>query len=190
MPTFHDLDNKKKDEAKGGIMSSAQGTMGYIGSSIGSVASGMGSSGSNPAQKSGEGTGALNSITKSLQTSKGLASVSDSIKRNTGLDIHKALGGKTAVDLAEERLQRERESLGMGSQGYGGNYGGYQGISIPLTPALSTEGAPSTSTAAAGGGESLNKVSTSKYGHQWGADAASEPPKKEEKQVLATQKLF
>lgn len=105
MPTFHDLDKKKKEEAPGGIMGSASGTIGYIGSSIGSVASGMSSS-SKPGQKSSESS-TLGSLTKSLQTSKGLASVSDSIKRNTGLDIHKALGGKTAVQLAEERLQRE-----------------------------------------------------------------------------------
>lgn len=117
-------------------MAGAQGTMGYIGNSIGSVASGITGSGAN-AQKSTEGTGTLNSITKSLQTSKGLASMSDSIKRNTGLDIHKALGGKTAVQLAEERLKREQDSLGSG--GYGSNTGGYQGISIPLTPALGTD---------------------------------------------------
>ena len=99
MPTFHDHDQKKK-ESTTGMMSSATGTLGYIGSSIGSVASGMsGSKGSSNA-----GGGALSSITKSLQTSKGLAQVSDSIKRNTGLDIHGAIGGKTAVQLAEERL--------------------------------------------------------------------------------------
>lgn len=73
-------------------------------------------------------------------------------------------------------------------QGYGGNTGGYQGISIPLTPALGTDASQGSSTVAPGGGETLNKA-TSKYGHQWGADAASEP-KKEEKQVIVTQKLF
>ena len=62
--------------------------------------------------------------------------MSDSIKRNTGLDIHSALGGKTAVQLAEERLKKEQEEA-QGS--YGGGYGGYQGISIPLTPALGSE---------------------------------------------------
>lgn len=160
------------------MMAGAQGTLGYIGSSIGSVASSMSSS--KPA-KGSEGTGALSSITKSLQTSKGLASVSDSIKRNTGLDIHKAIGGKTAVQLAEERLQREQESLGVG--GYGGNTGGYQGISIPLTPVQGTGSSGGSSSLAVGGGETLNKIQNSKYNHQWGADAASEP-KKEEKPVL------
>ena len=100
VPTFHDHDQKKK-EAATGMMSGAAGTLGYIGSSIGSVASGMsGSKGSNSAA----GGGALSSMTRSLQTSKGLAQVSDSIKRNTGLDIHGAIGGRTAVQLAEERL--------------------------------------------------------------------------------------
>jgi hypothetical protein len=36
-----------------------------------------------------------------------LAKASESIKRNTGLDIHKAIGGKTAVEIAEERLKKE-----------------------------------------------------------------------------------
>jgi hypothetical protein len=42
-----------------------------------------------------------------MQGSKILAKASDTIKRNTGLDLHKAIGGKTAADIAEERLKKE-----------------------------------------------------------------------------------
>ena len=96
--------------------------MGYVGSAVGSVASGLGGA------KTGVGSG-LSSVTESLKTSKGLASMSDSVKRATGLDIHGALGGKTAVQLAEERLKKEQEAA---QTGYGGGGYGYQGISIPL----------------------------------------------------------
>lgn len=42
-----------------------------------------------------------------MQSSKILAKASDTIKRNTGLDIHRAIGGKTAAEIAEERLKKE-----------------------------------------------------------------------------------
>jgi len=174
VPTFHDL-GRKKDAAKAGGPSYASSTLGYIGNSVGSVASGVSSS------------GGLSSVTKSLQTSKGLAQMSDSLKRHTGLDIHRALGGKTAVELAEDRLQRDQaQSRG----GYGGSYSGYQGVSIPLTPA---PGSGSQATAAASGSgysapsETLKVGAGSKYNHSWGPSAAAEeePPK-----LVQTQKLF
>jgi hypothetical protein len=57
-----------------------------------------------------------------------LANASDAIKRNVGVDIRKALGGKTAVEIAEERLKADQAANGSGLS-YGG---GYQGISIPI----------------------------------------------------------
>lgn len=172
VPTFHDLDKAKREAAKAGGASYAANALGYVGSSLGSVSSGVASS-----------AGGLSSVTKSLQTSKGLAQVSDTIKRNTGLDIHRALGGKTAVQLAEDRLQREQE------QSRGG-YGGYQGVSIPLTPALGS--GSEAAKGASGSGymaptETLKVGATSKYNHSWGPSAAAEeePPK-----LVQTQKLF
>lgn len=50
------------------------------------------------------------SAASTVQGSKILAKASDTIKRNTGLDLHKAIGGKTAADIAEERLKKEQES--------------------------------------------------------------------------------
>ena len=47
------------------------------------------------------------SAASTVQGSKILAKASDTIKRNTGLDLHKAIGGKTAADIAEERLKKE-----------------------------------------------------------------------------------
>lgn len=100
VPTFHDLEKAKKEAAAN--QSYAASALGYLGSGVGSVASGIGGSKSLSGVSKGLGT-----VAQSLQSSKGLAQVSDSIKRNTGLDIHKALGGKTAVELAEERLKKE-----------------------------------------------------------------------------------
>lgn len=50
------------------------------------------------------------SAASTVQGSKILAKASDTIKRNTGIDLHKAIGGKTAADIAEERLKKEQES--------------------------------------------------------------------------------
>lgn len=47
------------------------------------------------------------SATSTVQSSKILAKASETIKRNTGLDIHRAIGGKTAAEIAEERLKKE-----------------------------------------------------------------------------------
>lgn len=130
VPTFHDLDKAKREAAQkaSGGPSYAASAMGYVGSSLGSMASGVSSAKANT-------SGGLSSVTKTIQSSKGIAQFSDTIKRNTGLDIHRALGGKTAVDLAEERLQKDAE---QSRAGYGGGYSGYQGISIPLTPATNS----------------------------------------------------
>lgn len=172
VPTFHDLEKAKKEaEAKNASYTSS--TLGYLGSAVGTVASGIG------------GSKGISSVTQSLQTSKGLAQVSDTIKRNTGLDIHKALGGKTAVQLAEERLKKEQDSA---QAGYGGGYG-YQGISIPLTPALGTGGeankeAATSNSGYEGPGEKLNVASASKYNQQWGAKQEEAP------KIVNTQKLF
>lgn len=61
-----------------------------------------------------------------LQKSKMLTNASDNIKRATGLDIRRAMGGKTAAEIAEERLKNEYQS----STKY---TGGYQGIQIPIS---------------------------------------------------------
>ena len=181
VPTFHDLEKAKKErDAKGGA-SYASSALGYLGSSIGSAASGLsGSKG-----LSGVG-GGLSSITHSVQTSKNLATVSEAIKRNTGLDIHRALGGKTAVQLAEERLKKEQEQ----AAGAGGGYGGYQGISIPLTPAMGSAGQADAGASGSGGyaapSEKLTAGKASKYGQQWGPTTEEEQPAK----LVQTQKLF
>lgn len=47
------------------------------------------------------------SAASTMQSSKILAKASDTIKRNTGLDIHRAIGGKTAAEIAEERLKKD-----------------------------------------------------------------------------------
>lgn len=40
-----------------------------------------------------------------LGKSKALISANDSIKRTTGFDIRTSLGGKTAAEIAEDRLK-------------------------------------------------------------------------------------
>lgn len=173
VPTFHDVEKAKKEAAAN--QSYAASALGYLGSGAGAVASGLG--------KNIPGAGrSLNTVAQTLQSSKGLAQVSDSIKRNTGLDIHKALGGKTAVELAEERLKKEQTDA---RGGYGGGYGGYQGISIPLTPAAGSSSTQNNQVT--GQGEKLNVGSSSKYGQQWGPSSQQEEAPKE---VAPTQKLF
>jgi hypothetical protein len=39
-----------------------------------------------------------------INKSKALINANDSIRRTVGLDIRKTLGGKTAAEIAEERL--------------------------------------------------------------------------------------
>jgi len=116
--------------------------------------------------------------------------MSDSIKRSTGLDFHKAIGGKTAVQIAEERLKKEQEEQrSMPGAGY---VGGYQGISIPLTPAAGAEskvggGGPATYE---GAGEKLNATSTSKYNQQWGPSGQPGASAEARPALVQTQKLF
>ena len=97
MPTFQEADKAKKKQAPG--------TLGSIGSTIGSFVP----------------TG----VTSGLTQSKGFAKASDSIKRAIGVDIHGALGGKSCAEVAEERLAKDLKG------GYGGGSGGYQGVTIP-----------------------------------------------------------
>jgi hypothetical protein len=47
----------------------------------------------------------LNSAGQMLQKSKVLASASDSVRRVTGVDVRRAMGGKSAADIAEERIK-------------------------------------------------------------------------------------
>lgn len=58
-----------------------------------------------------------------------LTSASDSIKRTVGIDIRRAMGGKTAAEIAEERLKNE---YGSNPPAYLGG-GGYQGINLPVS---------------------------------------------------------
>lgn len=65
------------------------------------------------------------SASSMLSKSKVLVNASDSIRRTTGIDIRRAMGGKTAAEIAETRLQKEYD----GPSKY---TGGYQGIQIPI----------------------------------------------------------
>jgi hypothetical protein len=47
----------------------------------------------------------LKKATKAVSGSTYLATATDSIKRTTGIDIRKAMGGKNANEMAEERLR-------------------------------------------------------------------------------------
>ena len=49
----------------------------------------------------------LQSAAKAVTNSSVLTSASDTIKRNVGVDIRSALGGKSAVEIAEERLKKD-----------------------------------------------------------------------------------
>lgn len=81
MPTFHDLDKAKKKAEE-------QNTyMGKLTSAVGNMVP--------------------TSVSGAIQGSKTFAKASDSIKRAVGVDIHAAMGGKSAVDIAEERLKKE-----------------------------------------------------------------------------------
>ena len=75
-------------------------------------------------------------MAKTVSNSSYLVSANDSIKRTVGLDIRRAMGGKTAAELAEERLKKELDQ----TRGFSGYTSGYQGISIPIT-----ESAPQSS---------------------------------------------
>ena len=64
-----------------------------------------------------------------INKSKTLINANDSIRRTVGIDIRKAIGGKTAAEIAEERLHTEVKA--KTSTTYNG-IGGYQGVVIPL----------------------------------------------------------
>lgn len=190
VPTFHDVDKAKKAAEKAaGPRSYASGALGYLGASIGSIGSSASAVGSSTSKGLGVSSG-LGQVAQTLQTSKGLAQVSDSIKRTTGLDFHRAIGGKTAVQIAEERLKKEQEE--QRSTPGAGYSGGYQGISIPLTPAIGTESKVDGSGAATyqGAGEKVNATSTSKYSQQWGPSGQPGASAAEKPALVQTQKLF
>ena len=73
-----------------------------------------------------------------------------------GVDIHKAVGGKSAVELAEERLRKEQSEYKP--FGNSNSTGGYQGITIPdlnekvdVKPTASVWGKEEKKSAPAGG---------------------------------------
>ena len=72
------------------------------------------------------------------------------------------MGGKSAVEIAEERLKQDQSSYG----GYGGG-GGYQGISIPTNEKPSYGGSQSYGGPPSYGGGSQSLKIQSKG--QWGA---------------------
>ena len=45
-----------------------------------------------------------------INKSKTFISANDKIKRTTGIDIRKAMGGKSAAEIAEERIRNDMES--------------------------------------------------------------------------------
>ena len=99
VPTFNDSEKSKKPADDGS-------TLGYLSSAVGSIVP--------------------TSVSGAIQNSKGFAKASDSIKRAVGVDIHRAMGGKSAVEVAEERLEKERREMNTGFGSHGP--GGYQGI--------------------------------------------------------------
>jgi len=86
-------------------MASGQGALSSIGSTLSSVAN----------------SEYVASGLKNLQNSSVLMNASDSIKRTTGMDIRKAIGGKTAVEIAEERLRKDQQT-NFGKSSYTGGY--------------------------------------------------------------------
>jgi len=46
------------------------------------------------------------------------------VKRSTGIDIRTKLGGKSAVEIAEERLRGDQQKFG--------GTGNYQGVQMPI----------------------------------------------------------
>ena len=91
------------------------------------------------------------------------------------------MGGKSAVEIAEERLRQDQSSYG----GYGGG-GGYQGISIPTNDKPSYGGGSSSQSY--GGGSSSLKIQSK---GQWGAKEREEPapPKKETNNLFGSMKV-
>jgi len=76
-------------------------------------------------------------------------SASDAVKRTVGVDIRRAMGGKTAAEIAEERLKKDQ----MESGSYGGGYGGgYQGVNIDIGQIAPTYGGSYGVGGSSGGG--------------------------------------
>ena len=46
-------------------------------------------------------------MAKTVSNSSYLVSANDSIKRTVGVDIRRAMGGKSAAEMAEERLKKD-----------------------------------------------------------------------------------
>jgi hypothetical protein len=88
--------------------------MGQLGAAVGGISTGLGS------VSTGLGKAANSTF---------VTSASDAVKRTVGVDIRRAMGGKTAAEIAEERLKKDQ----MESGSYGGGYGGgYQGVNIDI----------------------------------------------------------
>lgn len=64
-----------------------------------------------------------------INKSKAFINANDSIRRTTGLDIRKTLGGKSAAEIAEQRLKDDLANKHKSS--YNG-IGGYQSVVIPI----------------------------------------------------------
>ena len=60
-------------------------------------------------------------LAKNAANSSYLVKANDSINRTVGVDIRRYMGGKTAAEIAEERLAKDSEQ----SRGFGGYAGGY-----------------------------------------------------------------
>lgn len=88
--------------------------MGQLSSAVGGLAGGMGS---------------ISAGLQKATNSTYVTAASDAVKRTVGVDIRRAMGGKTAAEIAEERLKKDQQEQYQG--GYGG---GYQGVSIDLGP--------------------------------------------------------
>lgn len=67
--------------------------MGQLTSAVGNVAGSMGS---------------LSAGLQKATNSTYVTSASDAIKRTVGVDIRRAMGGKTAAEIAEERLKKDQ----------------------------------------------------------------------------------
>ena len=63
--------------------------------------------------------GSIGKTISDVTNSHAATAASDAVKRVVGVDIRRAMGGKTAVEIAEERLRKSQMENGGG---YGGGY--------------------------------------------------------------------
>ena len=73
----------------------------------------------------GSVTSGLGGVTAGLgkaANSTYVTAASDAVKRTVGVDIRRAMGGKTAAEIAEERLKKDQMENGSYQGGYGGGY--------------------------------------------------------------------